>query len=722
MFGAFSRYAKGLTLGLQVRSGVGGVHTEGQRAAEGVQAALRAIPAAKLEVLAAAEAVVAEGLVKALQGVTLAELNEQGVRMGPLVAGGYRTLYDLEGKSSWQLQQVRGVGEVIAGSIIDIRDKYRQALKAEQRVLPDPDSPRPSDDRLLVAVVRYDALIRQLPERLIILQAKLTEAQGELRRLQQETRVWSLVFSLREQASLREKMVLATERVQWLQAESGILRKYALDLQPDARAVRRQYAENSAFFVAILESLLPSAQLVPVPGAAPEDMRGGLPAEIADAVEAFHLDKGLLVATLRRYQQFGAQYVVHQKRTLLGDDMGLGKTVQVLAAMCHLEAQGAQHFFVVCPNSVLINWEREVTKHTGLKPLVIHGDDREDEIAQWRREGGVGITTYATLTRLAALIGPIDLLAIDEAHAVKNPEAQRTQAVQMIADRATYFVLMTGTALENRLSEMQMLITMAQPPLKATVAGLLGQLRPRPAEVRAALAPVYLRRTQADVLKELPDLIQTDECIPLEPQDLAAYQAAPDNLMNKRMAATIGQGNRDSAKYDRLRELLDNYRDEGRKIAIFTTFLQVLEDVSVIADGCAKIHGGVTSEERQRLIDVFTKKEGFGVLALQIDAGGLGINLQSAQVVILMEPQFKPSTERQAVARVRRMGQTRKVYAHRFIAQGTIDEALVLLIKKKEAIFEDYAQHSAVKDASGMAIDGGSVALEELRRAIGASA
>ena len=117
------------------------------------------------------------------------------------------------------------------------------------------------------------------------------------------------------------------------------------------------------------------------------------------------------------------------------------------------------------------------------------------------------------------------------------------------------------------------------------------------------------------------------------------------------------------------------------------------------------------------MIDAFTAKQGFAVLALQIDAGGLGINLQSAQVVVLMEPQFKPSTEKQAVARVRRMGQTRKVHAHRLIAQGTVDEALVALVEAKNKIFEDYAQHSAVKSASRMAVDGASGALLEQLKA-----
>ena len=427
-----------------------------------------------------------------------------------------------------------------------------------------------------------------------------------------------------------------------------------------------------------------------------------------------------MTANLRKYQVFGAQYVVCQQRVLLGDDMGLGKTIQVLAAMCHLAAQGKRHFFVVAPNSVLVNWEREVKKHTKLSPIIVHGFDRDDELQQWQREGGVAITTYTTLARLADKITSVDLLAVDEAHAVKNPTAQRTQAVRKLCEVSGSVAFMSGTALENRLSELHVLVTTVQPKADAEVVALLKQVRPAPAEVRMRLAPVYLRRIQADVLTELPDITETDEVVPLEPEDLQAYRASQDNLMHKRLAATIGAGNRQSAKFDRLRDLLEGYRDDGRKVVIFSFFREVLDEVSELVGGCPQIHGGISAEERQQVIDRFTALEGFGVIALQIEAGGVGINLQCAQVVILMEPQFKPSTERQAIARVRRMGQTRKVNAHRLIAKGTVDEALVLLIDRKKQVFEDYAQHSSVKDASGMAIDAGGAAMEELRRALGA--
>jgi len=461
--------------------------------------------------------------------------------------------------------------------------------------------------------------------------------------------------------------------------------------------------------------LLVSRGLAPSRSAAQRLIAAGAPA-------AFQQPPGLGLQ-LRPYQLHGLawlQYLREQQLAgILADDMGLGKTIQVLAAMCHLAAKGRKRFFVVAPNSVLINWEREVRKHTKLNPIVVHGYDRDDELAQWRREGGVAITTYTTLGRLVDGIDAVDLLAVDEAHSVKNPSAQRTQSVKRLTGLAEYVVFMSGTALENRLSELHTLVTTVQPNVGPEVSALLQQVRPAPAEVRMKLAPVYLRRTQADVLTELPDLTETDEVIPLAPADLDAYRASPDNLMPRRLAATIGAGNRQSAKFDRLKEILDGYREDGRKVAVFSFFRQVLDDVSLLVGGCPQIHGSIAAEERQLVLDRFAAQEGFGVIALQIEAGGVGINLQSAQVVVLMEPQFKPSTERQAIARVRRMGQTRKVSAHRLIAKGTVDEVLVRLIEEKAKVFEDYAHRSSVTEASAMATDAGSAAMEELRRAVG---
>jgi SNF2 family DNA or RNA helicase len=719
MFKRIAQYFSGVGRAMQVRSGRGGVHADAGFASEQVKRLTQVLPKARAEIIAATEAIIQEAALAEMKATPIAELKDYGASVGPLQSVGFRMVADLSPHSVRTLLNYRGIGDVTASAAIAAYEKFYESARAHVRLLPDPDNRRPSDGRLLVALAKYETLVREVSTRTEQAQVRYVETGERLQALRAKTRVRDHLFSLGSQADLARATGQLAAEFRWVNAEARNLSDYAERLTIDFAETWKRYAGNAATFIALLESVLP-ARVVAKGALAGPDMRGGLPAEIADAVEATQVDLRLLTATLRRYQQFGTQYIVCQKRVLLGDDMGLGKTIQVLAAMCHLATQGKKHFFVVAPNSVLINWEREVKKHTKLNPIVVHGFDRDDELEQWQREGGVAITTYTTLGRLVDKITAIDLLAVDEAHSVKNPETQRTQSVARLCAQTEHVVFMSGTALENRLSELQFLVTTVQPKVSPEVASLLKQVRPVPAEVRTQLAPVYLRRIQADVLTELPDLTETDEIIPLEPADVEAYRMSQDNLMHKRLAATIGAGGQQSAKFDRLRELLEGYKEDGRKIAVFSFFRQVLDDVSTVVGGCPQIHGSISAEERQLVLDRFAAKEGFGVLALQIEAGGVGINLQCAQVVILMEPQFKPSTERQAIARVRRMGQTRKVNAHRLIAKGTIDEALVLLIERKKQVFEDYAQHSAVKDASGMAIDAGSAAMEELRRAVGA--
>jgi hypothetical protein len=719
MFKGISQYFAGVGRAMRVRSGQGEAYGERLKAYGELNRLEQSIPAARAEVQAAAEAIVTAAVTAEMRATSIADLKDYGAAVGPLQAAGFRTVSDLVGHTLGSLQGHRGIGEVTAGSALQALATFQESAKAHVRLLPDPDNRRPSDTRLLVALVKYETVVRDFGTRPAEARIRFDDTSLRLQQTQARTRLSDQVFSVSAQNELARNCAALTAEFRWIAAEARGLADYAQRLAFDPKAIWSRYTDNSASFIALLESLLPARTITKGALAAP-DLRGGLPAEIADAVEATQVDLRLLTATLRRYQQFGTQYIVCQKRVLLGDDMGLGKTMQVLAAMCHLAAEGRKHFFVVAPNSVLINWEREVKKHTKLNPIVVHGSDRDDELDQWRREGGVAITTYTTLSRLVDGITEVDLLAVDEAHSVKNKQAQRTQAVMRLTSLAKHVAFMSGTALENRLSELQTLVTTVQPELSQEVLTLLKQVRPAPAEVREKLAPVYLRRVQADVLTELPDITETDEIIPLEPADVEAYRASPDNLMHKRLAATVGAGGLQSAKFDRLRELLELYRDDGRKVVVFSYFRQVLDDVSTLVGGCAQINGEISSVERQQVIDRFATLEGFGVLALQIEAGGVGINLQCAQVVILMEPQFKPSTERQAIARVRRMGQTRKVNAHRLIAKGTIDEMLVKLVAEKSQIFADYAHQSSVKDASGMAIDPGSAVMAELRRAVGA--
>jgi SNF2 family DNA or RNA helicase len=525
--------------------------------------------------------------------------------------------------------------------------------------------------------------------------------------------------ALLQDVALVERCVIATRRILDRDLDDRVLSLIAHRIRTPSKEHVDQaladYAANNAAAVAVLDRLN-------IVGTTPEGKRrpgvhGGLPEEIADAVERTTLDPGPLKAILRRYQEFGARYIIRQKRVLLGDDMGLGKTVQVLAAMCHLHSGGPRHFLVVAPNSVMVNWEREVRKHTGLSPVVLHGSHRETLAEQWNLAGGVAITTYATLGKIIDLIERVDMVAVDEAHLAKNPSALRTQAVESLTRSCEYVTLMTGTSLENRLDEMKHLVLLAQPDLAESLAtvtnGPSGVTDPN--EMYGTLAPVYLRRTQDDVLTELPECIVTDEWIDLTPVDRDTYTNGPIDVMTRRLLATVGDGTRTSAKYERLLELTEEHLSEGRKIVIFSYFRQVIDDVCALLGDAPQITGSTNGTQRQRLIDEFSSRPDCPVLVSQVDAGGLGVNLQAAQVVILMEAQFKPSTEWQAIARVHRMGQSRAVLVHRLLARKTIEERLVELIEMKAHLFETYADKSSIRDVSAMAVNpAAGISIEEL--------
>jgi SNF2 family DNA or RNA helicase len=593
-----------------------------------------------------------------------------------------------------------------AASLAKNRFEQQRGLGA----LPNIDQPRNEDIALIAALDEYDQVRRTvevpLDEAIYLWKRdektrRHVKALGNLVRSIFMTTVRCTYF---HQLQLAEAGLQATSLILKSRLTKSLLEEAASrSLTPEDSLVR--YRHNNAAFIATLERL--QAHLDPFDAEKARGSHGGLPAGIAIEVEKTRLLTGPLTASLRRYQTFGARYLILQERTLLGDDMGLGKTVQALAAMCHLHALGARHFLVVAPNSVMINWCREVEKHTEMRPMLLHGSERNYRLARWRLEGGVAITTYGTLSKLLDGIEKVDLFAVDEAHMAKNPEATRSKAVTRVANVSRYTTLMTGTALENRLSEMQHLVRIAQPELMFELNNIInhpsGQVRPN--DVVRALAPAYLRRTQADVLTELPERIETEEWVDLTEADLQAYLLAKSDMMSRRLAINTGVGTRTSAKYERLTELLEEHARAGRKVVVFSFFRQTIEDVSAIAGGAPRITGDTSGTQRQQIIDRFSSDPSAHVLVSQIEAGGLGINLQAAQVVILMEAQFKPSVEWQAIARVHRMGQSRTVMVHRLLARNTIEERLVQLIEEKTQIFRQFAHESSVRDASLMAVD-----------------
>ena len=429
---------------------------------------------------------------------------------------------------------------------------------------------------------------------------------------------------------------------------------------------------------------------------------GDLPEDVIEAVREQELDGTHLRVSLRGYQSFAARFALVQRKVLIGDEMGLGKTIEALAALAHLAGEGGRWFLVVCPAAVVTNWVREVERRTGLASRRLHGNARSAALERWRREGGVAVTTYETLGSIWGELDGFELdgLVVDEAHYVKNPEAQRSQRVGALAARTQYVILLTGTPLENRTSEFAALVGYLRPDL------LGGPERPA-AEFRRVVAPVYLRRNTEDVLVELPELVEVDEWLELSPADESAYrQTVADGSFMAMRRAAYSAGPR-SAKLQRLVEIVEEAEDNGRRLLVFSYFRDVLDEVVRALPGpvYGPITGSVPADQRQQIVDEFSAARGGAALVAQIQAGGVGLNIQAASVVVLCEPQVKPTTEWQAVARARRMGQLDSVQVHRLLAEDSVDERMVEILSGKSEIFQQFARISATAQAAPEAYD-----------------
>ena len=610
---------------------------------------------------------------------------------------------------SSSLHRVRQAQKLLDASHARVlRSQAQVARERGPRALPDPTLVSSADAELICAVDDWLYVRQQVQAPLDEVRRTLNDFKDSLRIVRSRRAVVRNLLTRSARVALPRQVMLADVALATVSRvlHSSLTRSSLTALarrQPNADAALARYRRNNAYFVAAIEHF--REQLLESPR--PTGFTGGLPAEVASRVEETQLVPGAFTSILRRYQEFGARYVITQKRVILGDEMGLGKTVQALAAICHAHALGARNFLVVAPNSVMINWERETLTHTTLEAIVLHGPLREERVQQWMDSGRVGITTFGPFSKIVRLIAHVDVLVVDEAPQVKNPDTQRTAAVQGIASISDHVILMTGTALENRLGELKSLAALAQPELRESLDALSMYRSPDPKVIATMLAPVYLRRTQHDVLAELPERIHIDEWVDLTAEDRNAYLEAPPNLMKKRLAATTGSRLTLSAKFERIVELVGEHRDAGHKVVVFSFFRHVISDIAHLLDTQLIITGDSSPTERQSVIDSFGDAQPGSVLVSQVEAGGIGVNLQAAQVVILVEPQFKPSTEWQAIARVHRMGQSRPVVVHRLLARDTVDEHLVALINSKEEEFFTYAHDSAVKHESHMATDTG---------------
>ncbi len=442
------------------------------------------------------------------------------------------------------------------------------------------------------------------------------------------------------------------------------------------------------------------------------------------------------VGELRHYQRRALSWLQFLAKLGLGgclaDDMGLGKTATTLA---HLLERPGPHL-VVCPLSVVRNWSQETARFTPkLDVKIHHGANRsqgldDDSLFASDPERQIVITTYGLLPRDLEHLGAVDwsTVVLDEAQMVKNPNTKAARAVRQL--RAGQKLALTGTPVENRLSELWSILDAVNP-------GLLGSLQKfrenfgtpierhgdelAAARLRRLTRPFILRRTKADrrLLPDLPDKIEQIAYAKLTREQATLYQQVVDQLladaeqaqgMRRRglvlaalmrlkqicnhPAHALGDGSRltgRSGKLTRFDELVTELLDADERALVFTQFREMGELLRTHIGEHFHIdpsflHGGVSRTGRDRMVDAFQDGSGPPLLLVSLKAGGTGLNLTAASQVIHYDRWWNPAVEDQATDRAWRIGQKRTVNVHKLVCEGTVEERIGVVIDDKRKL------------------------------------
>ncbi|HET6312345.1 MAG TPA: DEAD/DEAH box helicase [Chloroflexia bacterium] len=450
--------------------------------------------------------------------------------------------------------------------------------------------------------------------------------------------------------------------------------------------------------------------------------------ELMDRVEAGEARLDLLKLPLYPYQAVGTLFLAFTEKALLADDLGLGKTPQAIAATKLLkEWHGIKKVLVITPASVKYQWGREIERFSDESYTVVTGSKQKRE-QQYAADVTFTIINYELVLRDLDHITALnaDLVILDEAQRIKNWRAKTSQAIKELPHPFAF--VLTGTPLENKLEELYSIVEfldekllgppwqfMAQHVVKDEWGGIIGYKDL--AGVRRTIAPILLRRRKADVLQDLPQRIDNDFWLELEPEQerlyrplekqLAALLRLPEwdagtSAMALRLitllreAATAAQlvnpEVHSSRKLKELPALVEEIALEGHKMLIFTQWERMTRLAEQALAGLdvktVRLYGGLGIRARQRIIEQFMTDPQTAVF-ISTDAGGLGLNLQAASFVINLDLPWNPARVEQRIGRAHRIGQTQPVNVINMIAQNTIEQRVLDVLYRKQELFEE---------------------------------
>ncbi|RXZ78979.1 DEAD/DEAH box helicase [Paenibacillaceae bacterium] len=451
---------------------------------------------------------------------------------------------------------------------------------------------------------------------------------------------------------------------------------------------------------------------------------------IATEGEDFH-------ANLRGYQERGLSWLYHLKTMGLGaclaDDMGLGKTVQVIALLNHIRTRKQERALLVVPASLIGNWMGEIKKFApSLRYCVWHPSENKAMGASEAETDVLHnyelvITTYGMLLKYGWLTDTVwDTLILDEAQAIKNPGTKQTKQVKKI--KANAKIAMTGTPIENRLSDLWSLFDFLNKGLLGTAkefTTFTKSMRERPdgyQRLKQAVSPFILRRLKTDktIITDLPDKIEMKSYAALSKKQAVLYSKLVADLQKKLESVDEGIERKglvlsslmkfkqicnhpdqylgqqvfaegDSGKLAKLREICETIMEKRERVLVFTQFKELTEPLRAFLEQIFNhkglvLHGGTAVTKRKDIVAEFQGAHYVPFMVLSIKAGGVGLNLTKANHVIHFDRWWNPAVENQATDRAFRIGQEKNVIVHKFITQGTIEEKIDEIIEGKSKL------------------------------------
>ncbi len=495
----------------------------------------------------------------------------------------------------------------------------------------------------------------------------------------------------------------------------------------------------------------------------PEKFLGIQDAEIESSVSngkwlesVFHklLDPALITSVtpdkafkgeLREYQQKGLDwlYFLHSLRfgACLADDMGLGKTVQVLAFLNRLKSElknpgeSRNASLLVIPASLISNWANEINRFSPrIKFHIAHPGANPKKNARIEDKKSLDafdlvITTYALAKRYEWLQSySWNYIILDEAQAIKNPGTKQTRAIKKLTSQNR--IVMTGTPVENRLSDLWSLFDFLNPGLLGNAREFkkfskdLSDDRTGYSKLRRLISPYILRRLKTDksVISDLPEKIEMKTYAPLSKKQVVLYKnmvegiresiAQTEGIQRKGLILSslmkfkqicnhpdqyLGTGGfeeKDSGKFLRLREICETIYEKREKVLIFTQFKEMTEPLHDLLENIFErkgiiFHGSVPVGKRKKIIEQFQSKSYIPFMVLSLKAGGVGLNLTEANHVIHFDRWWNPAVENQATDRAFRIGQKKNVIVHKFLTKGTVEEKIDMMLEEKSKLSKD---------------------------------